>query len=54
MINLDYLEQLIDSIERGFYNIDKVSSEEEKDKIKSFIYSICREIDKLLSGEKNG
>jgi hypothetical protein len=50
MINLEYLEQLITSMGEAVLLLNKKNGAE-KEKIKTFILSITREINKIIVGE---
>ena len=50
MVNLEYLEQLVNSVDRAIQGYDNAIGEE-KEKIKKFVLSITSEINKILSGK---
>ena len=47
MVNLEYLEQLVDSVDKAISNLERASGIE-KEKIKNFVSSISNEINKIL------
>ncbi len=50
MINIEYFEQLINSVEKAISNFDNLNINE-KEKIKQFISTILKEKSKILNKE---
>lgn len=48
MVNIEYLEQLINSIEKALIGYENASNAR-KEKVKEFIFTISREINKILT-----